>query len=381
MIAAGRGPLKGIRIVEIAGLGPTPFASMVLADLGADVIRIDRPGGSTLKVGAERFDVLNRSRPSVVLNLKQPEAIHAALTLIDRADVLIEGMRPGVMERMGLGPDVCHARNEKLIYARMTGWGQTGPLARKAGHDINYIALSGALYLMGPANAPPPPPINLVGDFGGGGMFVVTGILAALVSRASTGKGQVIDAAMVDGAAVLLSQIFAWRAMGFWTDVRENNLLDGGCYFYRCYETADGKYLAVGAIEAQFHDAFLTGLGLDPTHYPTHFDRAHWPERTKTVADLIRSRTRDEWVARFEKLDACVSPVLTPQEATTHPANSERKVFVDIDGLTQPAPAPRFSHTPAAACSGPSESGQGGADALAAWGLSSTDIAVLLTDN
>lgn len=358
------GPLAGIRVLELAGLGPTPFAAMMLADLGASVLRIDRPGAPLISAGDPQLDTLNRGRPSLALDLKAPEAMATLTELVARADVIIEGYRPGVAERLGLGPDALHGINPRLVYARMTGWGQTGPLAQKAGHDINYLALTGGLHMIGPADRPPPPPLNLVGDFGGGGMFAVTGILAALVERTASGKGQVIDCAMVDGATTLLAQAYAWRDMGFWSDERGANLLDGGAYFYRCYQTADGGYLAVGAIEPQFHQAFIEGLGLDPADFADHMDRRHWPSRAERIAEVIAARPRDEWVSVFDAFDACVSPVLTPAEAPAYPANAQRGLFVD----GAPAPAPRLSRTPGRA-GRPSVSGEGGREALRDWGI------------
>ena len=339
------GPLARIRIVEFAGIGPTPFAAMMLADMGADIIRIDRPGGAKVSAGDVTLDVLNRGRRSIALDLKVAADVAVALDLCARADVVLEGFRPAVMERLGFGPVTLRAANPRLIYARMTGWGQHGPLADKAGHDINYIAMSGALSLVGEAGKPPPPPINFFADFGGGATFVVTGILAALVERGASGEGQVVDAAMVDGSALLTAQIHAWRAMNFWSDRRSDNILDGAAYFYRCYETRDGKYLAVGAIEPQFHAAFIGGLGLPIDAFSDHLNRAHWVERTKQIAAVVATRTRDEWVDRFADLDACVSPVLSVGEAAEHPANRARDMFAAIGGVVQPMPAPRFDRT------------------------------------
>ena len=353
----GSGPLRQIRIVEFAGIGPTPFAAMMLADMGADVIRIDRTGGAEVSPGDPTIDVLNRGRRSIALDLKIADDAAVANALCARADVVLEGFRPGVMERLGFGPRELRASNPRLIYARMTGWGQDGPLADKAGHDINYIAMSGALSLVGEAGQPPLPPINFFADFGGGATFVVTGILAALVERGASGEGQVIDAAMIDGSALLTAQVHAWRAMGFWSDRRSDNILDGAAYFYRCYECADGKYLAVGAIEPQFHAAFIGGLDLPLDEFGDHFDRAHWADRAARIAAVIATRTRDQWVGRFEVLDACVSPVLSIAEAIDHPANRAREMFGEIAGVEQPMPAPRFDRTPAAIHSGPSAIG------------------------
>ncbi len=371
------GPLSGIRVVEFAGLGPTPFAAMLLADYGADVLRIDRKGQPALSPGDGRQDFLNRSRSSVALDIKSADGLALARQLIGKADVLLEGYRPGVMERLQLGPDEAFTLNPRLIYARMTGWGQTGPLAQKAGHDINYVALTGGLHMMGSADAPPPVPLNVVGDFGGGGMLVVSGILAALVERQSSGRGQIVDAAMIDGAALLLTQLYAWKAMGFWSPERAANLLDGGAYFYRCYETAEG-YVAVGAIEPQFHAALIAGLDLDLANFSDHMNRALWPERTRTLETLFKTRTRDEWVSVFEPFDACVTPVLTQDEAVRHPANTDRSVFTGRD-RAQPNPAPRFSRTPAQIGSAPTLPGQGGHTALQAWGISEMEIGALVS--
>jgi alpha-methylacyl-CoA racemase len=334
-----RKPLAGIRVLEFAGLGPTPFAGMMLADLGAEVTQVERPGAPAVSAGDPALDTLQRGRLSLPLDLKDPAAVAEIDARIAKTDVVLEGYRPGVMERLGLGPDRLTALNPKLVYARMTGWGQTGPLAMKAGHDINYIALTGGLHMIGPADRPPVPPLNLVGDFGGGGMFVVTGILAALVERAATGRGKVIDAAMVDGAAVLLAHTYGWRKMGFWSDERGSNLLDGAAYFYRCYRTADDKFIAVGAIEPQFHAQFIEGLGLPLAEFGDHMDRAHWAARSAQIEAVVAARTRDEWEVIFAPLDACVSPVLAPGEVEAYPANAARHVFKD----GAPAPAPRFS--------------------------------------
>lgn len=373
------GPLSGIRIVEFAGLGPTPFAAMLLADYGADVLRIDRKGNAALSPGDGRQDFLNRSRASITLDIKSADGLALARQLIGKADVLLEGYRPGVMERLQLGPNEASVLNPRLIYARMTGWGQSGPLAHKAGHDINYVALTGGLHMMGSADAPPPVPLNVVGDFGGGGMLVVSGILAALVERQASGRGQVVDAAMIDGAALLLTQLYAWKAMGFWSPERAANLLDGGAYFYRCYETADG-YVAVGAIEPQFHAALIAGLGLELADFSDHMNRALWPERARRLESLFKTRTRDEWITIFEPFDACVTPVLTQDEAVRHPANADRSVFTGAD-RAQPNPAPRFSRTPAQIRSAPTLPGQGGYAALKAWGIPDVEISALVARN
>ncbi|MBT8196950.1 MAG: CoA transferase, partial [Acidimicrobiia bacterium] len=338
----GDGPLAGLTGLEFAGLGPTPFAAMVLADLGADIIRIDRPSALAASV-SPGSDYLLRGRRSVVIDLKTEAGIEVALDLIARSDFLIEGLRPGVMERLGLGPDACHDRNPDLIYGRMTGWGQTGPLSQTAGHDIDYIALAGALHPIGRADSPPPPPLNLVGDFGGGSMFLVAGILSALLARDRVG-GQVVDAAMVDGTAVLTTMAHSMKASGLQTSTRESNLLDGGSPFYDTYECADGRFIAVGALEPQFYAAFMTGLGIDEP--PEQYDASTWPAMRRTIAETFRTRSRDEWADHFAGTDACVAPVLSLDEAPTHPTNTTREVFIDVDGATQPAPAPRFSATP-----------------------------------
>ena len=348
------GPLNQIRIVEFAGIGPTPFAAMMLADMGADIIRIDRPGGPAVSAGPPTLDVLNRSRRSIALDLKDPASIEIATRLCAMADVVLEGFRPGVMERLGFGPDQLLAANPALVFARMTGWGQHGPLAHKAGHDINYMAQSGALGLIGDAKSPPIPPLNFVADFGGGATFVVIGILAALVERQTSGQGQVVDAAMVDGSALLTAQVHGWRAMGFWEDQRSCNLLDGAAYFYRCYQTADGGYLAVGAIEPQFHAAFITGLGLSIDDFDHQHDRTLWPKRTEHIATIIRAHDRATWVERFEAVDACVTAVLTLDEASRHPANTDRNLFSAPEDALQPMPAPRFDRTPGALWRSPS---------------------------
>lgn len=363
------GPLAGIRVVEFAGLGPTPFGAMMLADMGAEVLRLDRAGAEAIGGGDERDNFLNRGRPSLAIDLKSEAGRTMAIEAIRVADVLIEGFRPGVMERLGLGPEPMLALNPRLIYARMTGWGQSGPMTAKAGHDINYLSMTGALNLIGPFDGPPVPPINYVANFGGGGMLMAVGILGALVERASSGQGQVVDAAMVDGASLLATQIFSWTKMGRWHEGRGGNLLDGSAYFYRCYETADGKFLAVGALEPQFHAELIRGIGDDPVDYADHLNPEHWPERGARLEAIFKNRTRDEWLAHFAPFDACISPALTPEEAVAHPANQARAVHVEIAGAAQPAPAPRFSRTPAAIPAPPVLPGEGGLERLRAWGV------------
>lgn len=341
------GPLNGLTVVEIAGIGPAPFAGMVLADLGATVVRVDRIGTSTLPLPiSARHDLLGRGKRSIGVDLKQPRGATLVRTLAARADVLIEGFRPGVAERLGIGPADVHAVNPKLVYGRMTGWGQDGPLAPTAGHDLTYLARTGILHAIGPADAPVPPS-NLLGDYGGGGMLLAAGVLAALWHAERTGTGQVVDAAIVDGAALLATQMFGMFHSGAWQDRRAANLLDGGAPFYGVYETADGAFLAVGPLERRFYAEFAELLGLDPHTAPAQLDIASWPRLRALIGARVATRTRDEWVAVFEGSDACVAPVLTMAEAPTDPHNRARGVFVEVDGVTQPAPAPRFTGTPA----------------------------------
>lgn len=336
-------PLAGLKVLELGGIGPVPHAAMVLGDLGADVARVQRPGGFTL-ADPER-DHLLRSRRVHVVDMKSAAGRRQVRGLAAAADVLLEGFRPGVAERLGLGPDELTGHNPRLVYARMTGWGQDGPLAQRAGHDINYISLNGTLHAMGPVDGPPAAPLNLAGDFGGGSMFLVTGVLAALWERERSGAGQVVDAAMIDGSALLMQSIWAWRGIGAWSDARGDNLLDGAAPFYRCYTCSDGRYVAVGAIEPQFYANLLKGLGLFGEDLPDQNDRAHWPVLTARFAGIIASRERDHWARTFENLDACVTPVLSFDEAAAHPHVRDRTSFVELDGVVQPAPAPRFSRS------------------------------------
>jgi alpha-methylacyl-CoA racemase len=337
------GPLHGLRVVEIVGIGPGPFAAMLLADLGAEVIRIDRAD----RVGKDNpmfaLDFLARGRASVAVDLKQPDGIATVLRLLESSDALIEGFRPGVMERLGLGPEVCLARNPRLVYGRMTGWGQEGPLAARAGHDIDYIAIAGALHAIGRAGEAPVPPLNLVGDFGGGGLLLAFGMLCALHQVGVNGRGQVVDAAMVDGAALLMTMAYSMKAVGFHRDERGVNLLDSGAHFYETYATADGKYMAVGAIEPQFYAQLLRGLELDPGTLPPQMDRTSWPAMKELFATTFKKKTREAWCATFAGTDACVAPVLSMEEATRDPHMRARGTFVEINGFVQPAPAPRFS--------------------------------------
>jgi len=371
------GPLAGTRVIELAGIGPSPYACMLLADAGAEVIRLERaPAGGATAEGPY-WDLLNRSRPSVGVDLKHPDGAALVLDLVEEADALVEGFRPGVAERLGLGPQDCWARNRRLVYGRMTGWGQDGPMADTAGHDIDYIAVAGALWGIGRSDSPPVPPLNLLGDFGGGGMLLAFGILAALIEAARSGQGQVVDAAMVDGAASLMTMIFAFHQFGLWKEQRGSNLLDSGAPYYEVYETADDKYFAVGALEAKFYAELLGVLGLEGEDLPGQMDRDRWPEMKIRYAEIFRSKTRDEWTALFEGTDACGAPVLSPFEAHEHPHNRARGTFVEVDGVTQPGPAPRFSRTPAWVSRPPSPPGADTDEGLAAWGVEAGTIAKL----
>jgi alpha-methylacyl-CoA racemase len=337
------GPLAGLRVVELAGLGPGPFCGMMLADLGADVVCIARPG-----TGHDATDITARGKRRLQLDLQEPAGRDAALALIARADMLVEGFRPGVMERLGLGPAPCHKLNPRLVYGRMTGWGQTGPLANAAGHDINYIALTGALHAIGRPGEAPPPPLNYVGDYGGGAMLLAVGLLAALHEARASGRGQVVDAAMTDGAALLSSLFYGMKAAGSWSSQRGENLLDGGAHFYDTYACADGKYVAVGAIEPKFFRRLCELCGLDDAFCESQMDRSRWPLMKLRLGDVFRTRTRAEWCELLEGSDACFAPVLDWDEAPAHPHNQARGTFVTLQGVVQPAPAPRFSRTPAA---------------------------------
>ncbi|GGT05389.1 CaiB/BaiF CoA transferase family protein [Streptomyces chromofuscus] len=359
------GPLTGVRVVELAGIGPGPFAAMLLADLGADVVRVDRPGGAGLAIDPD-YDLTNRNKRSVIVDLKSPDGPTRVLDLAARADVLIEGYRPGVAERLGVGPEACHARNPALVYGRMTGWGQEGPLAHRAGHDIAYIAPTGTLGMIGRPDEAPAVPANLVGDYAGGSLYLVVGVLAALHHARATGAGQVVDAAIVDGAAHLAAMIHGMLAAGGWQDRRGANLLDGGCPFYGTYQTADGGYMAVGALEQQFYDEFVRVLGI-ADEAPARQDVTRWGELREAVAARFKTRTRDEWTALFEGTDSCVAPVLSLREAPHHPHLAARGTFTDHGGITQPAPAPRFSATPTAVRTGPSRPGADTADVARDW--------------
>jgi alpha-methylacyl-CoA racemase len=370
------GPLVGMRVVEFAGIGPGPFAGMLLADLGADVVRVDRivPGGLG-EMFDPHTDVLGRGRRSIALDLKDPAGLDIARRLADGADALLEGFRPGVMENLGLGPDRLLARNPRLVYARMTGWGQEGLWAQRAGHDIDYAALAGALHPIGPGDRPPAVPLNFIADFGGGGMLLVVGMLAALLERERSGAGQVVDAAMVDGAALQTSAFHGLMAMGLWTTRRESNLLDGGAHFYRTYRCADGEFIAVGALERQFYAELIDRLGLDPDDWP-QADPTRWPELRGRMAEVFASRTRDEWMEVFEGSDACVAPVLSLADAPDHPHVVARGTYTDVAGIRQPAAAPRFSRTPGGVGE-PTVPGAHTDELLAELGVPASDIAVL----
>lgn len=373
------GPLAGIKVIEIAGIGPGPFCTMLLSDMGAQVLRIDRADAVDNPLERDpRFEFANRGRPSVALDLKQPAAVQVMKTLVSQADVLIEGFRPGVMERFGLGPEDCAKVNPRLVYARMTGWGQSGALAQRAGHDINYIAITGALHAIGPAGGAPVPPLNLLGDFGGGSLYLAFGIACALMERHSSGKGQVVDAAIVDGVHSLMTFIHAAQARGDWKDQRGANMLDGGRPWYCVYETADSKYVAVGPIEARFYAEFISLLGLDPAALPAQNDPAGWPVLKEKLSAVFRTRTRDAWCAILQDTDACFAPVLSISEAPQHPHNRSRDAFVEVDGISQPAPAPRFSRSNPEVAGPAAHAGQHTRDALADWGFMPGNIEELL---
>ena len=372
------GPLAGITVIEIAGIGPGPYCGMMLADMGADVIRIDRAGavagGDPARPPA---DFLARGRRSVGVDLKSADGVEVVLGLVERADALIEGFRPGVTERLGIGPEDCLARNPRLVYGRMTGWGQEGPYASTAGHDINYISLAGALHPIGRAGQAPVPPLNLVGDFGGGGLLLAFGVVAGLLEARTSGRGQVIDAAMVDGAASLMTMTHSFRAMGIWNDERGTNMLDTGAHFYDVYETADGGYVSIGSIEPQFYAELLRLTGLEGEDLPWQQDRTQWPALKERLAAIFRTKTRDEWCEIMEGTDVCFAPVLSIPEAVAHPHNVERGTFVEVAGLTQPGPAPRFSRTAPVVAGPPAHAGQHTDEVLAEAGFDAERIAKL----
>jgi alpha-methylacyl-CoA racemase len=375
MTAAQRGPLAGIRIVELGGIGPGPFCCMLLAELGADVIRIDRPPGHDGGAPIDpRFDLLNRSRRSAMMDLKKPEAVAAVLRLVQQADAFVEGFRPGVAERLGLGPDACLAANPRLVYGRMTGWGQEGPLAQAPGHDVNYIALTGVLHAVGRAGEAPVIPLNLAGDFGGGSLYLALGIVSAILEARGSGRGQVVDAAMVDGSASLMTLIYGLRAAGYWSDARGTNRLDSGAPWYNVYETRDGRHVSIAANEARFYRAALAVLGLQDAPLAGQHDRDGWPDMHSRFAAAFRSRTQAQWVTLAEGTESCITPVLSMAEAPQHPHLRARGTFVEIDGIAQPAPAPRFSRTPGAVQSPPARPGEHTRAVLAEWGFSADEL-------
>jgi alpha-methylacyl-CoA racemase len=368
----GSGPLSGLKIVEFAGIGPGPFCGMLLSDLGADVVRVDRKGSGR----ASPADVTSRGRRSVALDLKLPDAIEAVLKLLESADGLIEGFRPGVMERLGLGPDVVLARNPKLVFGRMTGWGQTGPYAKAAGHDMNYIAITGALHAIGTEDKPVPP-LNLVGDFGGGALYLAFGLMAGIISARETGKGQVIDCAMSDGAASLMAMFYGFKGAGIWKDERRANLLDGGAHFYDTYQCADGKWISIGSIEPQFYALLLEKTGITDPEFANQMDRSAWPSLKAKLQDVLRTKTQAEWCAIMDATDICFAPVLDLEEAPKHAHNVARETFVTIEGVVQPAPAPRFSATPGAIQGPPPKIGAHNDEALTDWGFTAAEVAAL----
>ena len=369
------GPLNGYTVIELAGIGPAPMGGLVLADMGAEVIRIDRAAAMVMK------DVSARGKKSVAINLKDPGGVETLLRMVENADVLIDPFRPGVCEKLGIGPDICLARNSRLVFARMTGWGQEGPLAQSAGHDINYISITGALYAMGRKGEKPVPPLNLVGDMGGGGMLLVNGVLAALLETANSGKGQVIDVAMVDGAAQLMWMFYGFQSFGMWDETqRESNMLDGGAHFYDTYECADGEYISLGSIEPQFYALLKELAGLPEDDFGAQNDQSNWPAMKEKLAGIIRQKSQAQWCELMEGTDVCFAPVLNFMEAPKHPANVARNTYIEMDGMTQPAPAPRFSRTPSVVAHGAHDVGQDTDTVLAAMGFAEQELANLRTD-
>ncbi len=372
------GPLNGFRIIEMAGIGPNPMCAMLLADMGAEVIRIDRTVDAGLGIALDRkYRVLDRSRPSVAIDLKKPEGIQTVLKLIAGADALIEGFRPGVMERLGLGPEKCMEVNPKLVFGRVTGWGQYGSLAKSAGHDINYISLVGACHSIGHDGEPPVPPLNLIGDFGGGGMLLAVGVLAALLESKSSGQGQVVDAAMTDGTATLMAALYGLYSAGMWSDLRQNNILDGGAHFYNTYETKDKKYISIASIEHKFYEILKELIGYEDQGNLAHKNKESWSANKKELIEIFKQKTRDEWCELLEGTDVCYAPVLNLREAPEHPHNKQRQTFTEIEGVVQPSPSPRFSRTPSTIQSPPSEIGENTDQVLKEWGFSSTEISNL----
>ena len=376
------GPLSGLKIIEVGAIGPVPFCGMLLSDMGADVLRIDRTAESGLGLAQResRFEVLGRGRRSISLDLKNPKGVETVLKLAEQADALMEGFRPGVAERLGIGPEDCKARNEKLVYGRMTGWGQDGPISHSAGHDINYISLSGVLHSIGTGASGPVPPLNLAGDFGGGAMFLAFGMLAAMFEARKSGQGQVVDVSMVEGSAYLLSAIFGMFAAGNWKDERGVNILDTGAHFYNVYETSDGKHVSIGSIEAKFYAELLEKTGLEGQDLPAQFDAGNWPAMSETLAGIFKQKTRDEWCEIMEGSDICFAPILSMGEAPKHAQNVARDSFVEIAGVMQPAPAPKFSRTAPEVQGEPPKLGEHTVSGLADWGFSESEIAELQED-
>ena len=370
------GPLKGLKIIEMAGIGPGPFCGMVLADLGAEIIRVDR--ASAIGTGSKK-EPSNRGKKSIAVDLKAKEGVEVVLKLVETADAIFEGFRPGVMERLGIGPEVCLARNDRIVFGRMTGWGQEGPLANAAGHDINYISLSGALAAIGRPGSPPVPPLNLIGDFGGGGMLLALGLVAALLESKESKQGQVVDAAMTDGSALLMTMIYSMQSSGMWKTTMGSNLLDGGSHFYDTYECKDGKFISIGSIEPQFYALLCQIAELDEKVFSKQMSRDLWPEQKEEIKKIFLKKTRDEWCDLMEGTDVCFAPVLDMSEAPQHPHNKERKTFIDLEGVIQPAPAPRFSRTEPEVVSSPSIVGEHTNEVLSSIGLSEEDISSLKT--
>ena len=373
-----KGPLNGFRVIEMAGIGPNPMCAMMLADMGAEVIRIDRTVDAGLGIALERkYRVLDRSRPSVAVDLKKPEGVETVLKLIANADALIEGFRPGVMERLGLGPEKCMEVNPKLVFGRVTGWGQYGSLAKSAGHDINYISLVGACHSIGHDGEPPVPPLNLIGDFGGGAMLLAVGVLAALLESKTSGQGQVVDAAMTDGTATLMAALYGLYSAGMWSDLRQNNILDGGAHFYNTYETKDKKYISIASIEHKFYEILKELIGYEDQENLAHKNKESWSANKKELIEIFKQKTRDEWCELLEGTDVCYAPVLNLREAPEHPHNKQRQTFTEIEGVVQPSPSPRFSRTPSTIQSPPSEIGENTDQVLKEWGFSSDEISNL----
>jgi alpha-methylacyl-CoA racemase len=369
------GPLQGVKVIEVGGIGPGPFCGMMLSDMGAEIVRVERKG--QFAITEPKFDVLMRNRRSVEIDLRKEEGVSALLKIVEQADALQEGFRPGVMEKLGLGPDVCLKRNPRLVYGRMTGWGQEGPLAKAAGHDINYISLSGALHTIGRKGEKPVPPLNLVGDFGGGGMMLAFGMACALFEAQKSGKGQVVDAAMIDGSAVLMAMMYGFRASGFWADERGSNMVDGGAHFYDTYETADGKYVSIGSIEPQFYALLLKHTGIDDPDFQNQHDQTKWPAFKARLTEVFKTKTRDEWCRIMEGTDVCFAPVLSLDEAKDHPQCQTRNTFIELDGVLQPAPAPRFSRTKPETPKPPPKVGGDTEAVLADFGFGTDDIEAL----